>query len=93
MPVWLIVALSNLVVVAAAMRGQVMLVNAAAVLVPGTLVIFRRPQIAILALIAVIPFDGLLTIIPHPFIAQAWKEALTVRHVHRHLPHPAPGRR
>src|SRR5258706_8063415 len=78
MPAWLIVALANLVLALAAIRGQVELVGAALIAIPIGLAVARRPQVAILGLVALIPFDGLLAVIPHPEIVQAWKEALTV---------------
>ena len=37
-----------------------------------------RPQLGILLLVALVPYDGLLVIVPHPLVLQGWKEALTV---------------
>src|SRR5690349_6517860 len=48
------------------------------VLLPAAAVVLRRPQVGVLALVALVPFHGLLTVIPHPVIVQGWKEALTV---------------
>jgi len=39
---------------------------------------FRRPQRALLVLAALVPFDGLLVLVPHPAILQGWKEAMVL---------------
>ena len=46
-----------------------------AVLVPIGIVVARRPQIGVLGLAALLPFDGLHYIVPLPGILQGWKEA------------------
>jgi hypothetical protein len=43
---------------------------------PAVAAILRRPQLAILAIVALVPYDGLLEIVPHPLVVQGWKEAL-----------------
>lgn len=72
-----VVALNALVLVAVAMDVLPWLL-AAVLLLPLVALLLRRPQVGILALVALLPFDGLLTIVPHPVIAQAWKEALLI---------------
>lgn len=37
-----------------------------------------RPQRGVLLLAALVPYDGLLLIVPHPALAEGWKEALVV---------------
>jgi hypothetical protein len=40
--------------------------------------LFRRPQRALLLLAALVPFDGLLLLVPHPGVLDGWKEALVL---------------
>lgn len=49
-----------------------------AVGVPALLAVARRPQRALLALVALTPFDGLLEVLPVPGFLDYWKEALAV---------------
>jgi hypothetical protein len=49
-----------------------------AVAVPLAVALRKRPQYGVLALVALVPFDGLLLIIPHPEIAKSWKEGLVL---------------
>lgn len=39
---------------------------------------FRRPQRTLLVLAALLPFDGLLLIVPHPGFVEGWKEGLVL---------------
>jgi hypothetical protein len=39
---------------------------------------YRRPQAGLLVLAALVPFDGLLLLVPHPGILDGWKEALVL---------------
>jgi len=43
---------------------------------PAALWIAARPQRGVLVLVAFVPFDGLLNIVPTPPFAEGWKEAL-----------------
>jgi len=40
--------------------------------------LFRRPQRALLLLAALVPFNGLLLLVPHPGVLDGWKEALVL---------------
>ena len=40
--------------------------------------LYRRPQRGLLLLTALVPFDGLLLLVPHPAIIDGWKEALVL---------------
>ena len=42
------------------------------------LLLLRRPQRGVLVLAALAPFDGLLLLVPHPPLADGWKEALVL---------------
>jgi hypothetical protein len=42
------------------------------------LLVAERPQRGILLLLALVPFDGLLLVVPHPSLAEGWKEAITI---------------
>ncbi|GAC1587845.1 MAG: hypothetical protein NVS3B21_03100 [Acidimicrobiales bacterium] len=53
-------------------------VAAFALLVPFAMVLVRRPQVGILTLIALAPFNGALAIVPHPSAVNAWKELLVL---------------
>jgi hypothetical protein len=54
------------------------LLAAAVVLSPLAVAVVRRPQRGVLALAALVPFDGLLLIAPLPPVLSAWKEAAVV---------------
>jgi len=45
---------------------------------PSPKALVRRPQRIVLVVVALTPYHGLLRIVPHPLIAQGWKEALMV---------------
>jgi len=49
-----------------------------AVAVPAALAIRRRPQLGLLVLAALAPFEGLLDVLPHPGLVAGWKEALVI---------------
>ncbi|MBW3547042.1 MAG: O-antigen ligase family protein [Actinobacteria bacterium] len=49
-----------------------------AVLVPLCLAVAERPQRGLLLLAALVPFHGLLLIVPAPAVATGWKEALVL---------------
>lgn len=68
---------SSALVAAASLTGHAMLLVALALAAPAFAAILWRPQLGVLAVIALVPFDGLLGILPHPVIVQGWKEALT----------------
>ncbi len=51
---------------------------AAVVLVPLLIGLARRPQRGVLLVAALLPYDGLLLVLPVPAFARAWKEALVV---------------
>jgi hypothetical protein len=72
------VAAVNAVVLLVVLRGMAYPLLGLLVLLPAAAVVLRRPQVGVLALVALVPFHGLLTVIPHPVIVQGWKEALTV---------------
>ena len=76
-PVIALVA-ANVVLLVGATQGFALLLLALAVVAPVAAAILRRPQMGILILVALVPFDGLLVIIPHPVIVDGWKEALTI---------------
>jgi hypothetical protein len=76
LPALLGVAAVNAAVVAATVRGVAPLVAAAALAAPAGLALVRRPQRGILALAALVPFDGLLLLADHPPLLAGWKEAL-----------------
>jgi hypothetical protein len=69
---------ANAAVLAVAGAGFAGTLLALAVAVPLLLLVVRRPQLGLLVLVALVPYDGLLAVVPHPVIAQAWKEALIV---------------
>jgi len=75
-----ILALANAAVVALAVRGDtvVMLAAIAVLAIPGALFVVKRPQRGVLILAALVPFNGLLLIVPHPGVVAGWKEALTL---------------
>ncbi len=48
------------------------------VLTAGGWWLATRPQRGILLLVALVPFDGLLLLVPHPGVVDGWKEALAL---------------
>jgi hypothetical protein len=72
------VVTANVAVLAGVFAGFTLPMAGVVVLLPAVALVVRRPQLGVLALIALVPYHGLLTIVPHPTIVQAWKEALTV---------------
>ena len=69
---------ANAVLVALLAAGRAGAVLAVAVLAPVVLAVVHRPQRGVLLLAALVPFHGLLLIVPAPPLASAWKEALVV---------------
>jgi putative inorganic carbon (hco3(-)) transporter len=49
-----------------------------------------RPQVLLLVLVALVPFNGLLLIVPHPGFVEAWKETLVVAAVALAILTPSP---
>lgn len=45
---------------------------------PLVIALVQRPQRGVLLLAALVPFDGLLLLVPHPPVVAGWKEALVV---------------
>jgi hypothetical protein len=86
-----IVAL-NVVILAASLRGLAVVLLGLAIVVPLGLLIVQRPQRGVIAVVALVPFDGLLDIVPHPFIVEGWKEALIFSTVVATLLAPASAR-
>lgn len=72
----LILAATGLVV--SAIFGVVIEFLGAAVVLPLLWAILQRPQRGILALAALVPFDGMLEIVHHSALLQYWKEILVV---------------
>ena len=69
----------NCVVVWAVWADAALPVAVFAVLVPFALTLTRRPQRGLLVLAALVPFDGLLLLVPRlPPLAAGWKEALVL---------------
>jgi O-Antigen ligase len=68
----------NGALIVALLLGWGSLALALGVLVPLALALRRRPQLGVLALAALVPFNGLLLVIPHPQIAQSWKEGVVL---------------
>lgn len=66
----------NAIVVAAVLLGAGGVALAACVILPVGILITRRPQLGLLLLVALTPFDGLLAILPVPSFVDYWKEAL-----------------
>lgn len=62
----------------ALLLGWGSLALAVALLVPLALALQNRPQRGVLVLVALVPFDGLLLVIPHPQIAQSWKQGVVL---------------
>jgi hypothetical protein len=81
-PAWVlpavVVAGVNALFVAAVLVGLGPALLALLFVVPGLIAIANRPQRGLLVLTALAPFNGLLLIIPHPGIANGWKEALVL---------------
>jgi hypothetical protein len=55
-----------------------LVVLAVAAAVPLLAVLRARPQRGVLLLAALVPFDGLLVLVPHAAFVEGWKEALTL---------------
>jgi len=73
-----VVGVNALVVLALAAHAT-LLMAMLAVLVPFALALTRRPQRGLLVLAALVPFDGLLLLVPRlPPLAAGWKEALVL---------------
>jgi hypothetical protein len=72
------IAAANVVVLGAVMAGFTLPMVGLVLLAPAAAMVLRRPQLGVLALVAMVPYHGLLTIVPHPTIVQGWKEALTI---------------
>ena len=69
----------NAVVVAAVWTGVALPLVVLTVLAPLAVGLTRRPQRGLLGLAALIPFDGLLLLVPRlPPLAAGWKEALVL---------------
>lgn len=69
----------NGLVVLALVAGVTLPLAVASVLVPLAFALARRPQRGVLVLAALVPFDGLLLLVPHlPPLAAGWKEALVL---------------
>ena len=68
----------NAALVAVLAAGRAEAVLALAVLAPVAVAVVNRPQRGVLLLAALVPFNGLLLILPAPPLASAWKEALVV---------------
>lgn len=68
----------NVIVVALLIDGLLYEALLGAVAVPAALVVMRRPQAGILLLAALVPYDGLLVILPLPSAARDWKEVLVL---------------
>lgn len=68
-----------LVVALVAFGGvPVAVVVALSALAVGAWALANRPQRGLLALAALVPFDGLLVLVPHPPLLAGWKEALVL---------------
>ena len=67
------------VLIVAAVVGDVGIPLLALVgIAPLAWLLSQRPQRGLLALVALVPFDGLLDLVPHPSIIAGWKEALAI---------------
>jgi len=75
---WLLVVLAATGLVVSAVFSVVVEFLAAAVVGPLLWGVVRRPQRGILALAALVPFDGMLEIVHHSLLVQYWKEVLVV---------------
>lgn len=60
------------------MTGLLAALLAFAVFIPLVAALVTRPQRGILLLAALVPFDGLLLVLPHPALLDGWKEALVL---------------
>lgn len=49
-----------------------------AVLIPAGIAVVRRPQVGVLGLAVLLPFDGLHYVVPLPGLLQGWKEAIVL---------------
>ena len=54
----------------------VLYVLVGAVVIPVAASLFRRPQRGILVLVGLVPFDGVLQLLPHASVLRSWKEVL-----------------
>ena len=69
----------NSLVVGAVWAGAVLPLAVFALLLPLALGLTRRPQGGLLVLAALVPFDGLLLLLPRlPLLVAGWKEALVI---------------
>jgi hypothetical protein len=66
------------VAVGAVLAGLWPYVLLLAVLVPAGIAVVRRPQVGVLGLAALLPFDGLHYVVPLPGLLQGWKEAIVL---------------
>src|SRR5437868_5513577 len=73
----LVLVAFNAIVLALVLAGYGTVGIALVVAVPALLAIIQRPQRGLLLLAALAPFSGLLLIVPTPWFAKGWKEALT----------------
>ncbi len=72
------VVVANGAVVALAAAGMGTVAVALAVVAVATPMFLRRPQLGLLALVAVTPFNGLLLMLPAPGLLSYWEEIVTV---------------
>jgi hypothetical protein len=72
-----VVVFAGALVVATIKEWDPILLGAAFVL-PVLAALYQRPQRGVLLLAALVPFDGLLVLVPHPPAVQYWKEGLVV---------------
>ena len=84
---------AQVAVAAAVMVGLGEVLLALAVVVPLAVLLTRRPQAGVVVLVALLPFDGLLLLVPHPFVVNGWKEALVIATVLATFLAPASARR
>lgn len=68
----------NGLVVAVVIHGLFFETLLAVVAVPAAVVVCRRPQVGVLVVAALVPYDGLLVILPLPSAARDWKEVLVL---------------
>jgi putative inorganic carbon (HCO3(-)) transporter len=73
-----LLVVANLVLGLALLAGVGVWVAALAVVVPLCLAVAGRPQRGVLLLAALVPFHGLLLIVPAPTVVSGWKEALVL---------------
>lgn len=74
-----LLVVGNAVLLTSAMAGLTHLVLLVGVAVPLLLALVRRPQRGLVVIAALVPFDGLLLLVPRlPPLAAGWKEALVL---------------